>query len=79
MSLIELFAFIETDLGVEVPGCQGQEIVVVSRQNNSGTYAYFREAVLGHPQAQLQQPKRDTQSHQGDTQAERASLHRFRP
>jgi len=35
-----------TDLGVEVPGCQGQEIVVVSRQNNSGTYAYFREDVL---------------------------------
>jgi phosphate transport system substrate-binding protein len=36
-----------TDLGVEVPGCQGQEIVVVSRQNNSGTYAYFRGTVLG--------------------------------
>jgi len=36
-----------TDLGVEVPGCQDQEIVVVSRQNNSGTYAYFRETVLG--------------------------------
>ena len=36
-----------TDLGVEVPGCQDQEIVVVSRQNNSGTYAYFRDAVLG--------------------------------
>ena len=36
-----------TALGVEVPGCQDQEIVVVSRQNNSGTYAYFREAVLG--------------------------------
>ena len=35
-----------TDLGVEVPGCQDQELVVVSRQNNSGTYAYFREAVL---------------------------------
>ena len=35
------------DLGVNVPGCQAQEIVVVSRQNNSGTYAYFREAVLG--------------------------------
>jgi phosphate transport system substrate-binding protein len=35
------------DLGIEVPGCQGQEIVVVSRQNNSGTYAYFRVAVLG--------------------------------
>lgn len=36
-----------TDLGVEVPGCKDQEIVVVSRQNNSGTYVYFREAVLG--------------------------------
>lgn len=34
-------------LGVQVPGCQGQEIVRVSRQNNSGTYVYFREAVLG--------------------------------
>jgi phosphate transport system substrate-binding protein len=37
-----------TDLGVEVPGCKDQEIVVVSRQNNSGTYAYFRKAVLGN-------------------------------
>jgi len=36
-----------TDLGLEVPGCEGQEIVRVSRQNNSGTYVYFREAVLG--------------------------------
>jgi len=36
-----------TDLGVEVPGCKDQTIVVVSRQNNSGTYAYFRETVLG--------------------------------
>ena len=36
-----------TDLGVAVPGCQDQTIVVVSRQNNSGTYAYFRGAVLG--------------------------------
>jgi len=36
-----------TDLGVEVPGCKGQEIILVSRQNNSGTYAYFRKAVLG--------------------------------
>ena len=34
-------------LGVEVPGCKGQEIILVSRQNNSGTYAYFRRAVLG--------------------------------
>jgi phosphate transport system substrate-binding protein len=35
------------DLGVEVPGCAGQEIVRVSRQNNSGTYQYFREWALG--------------------------------
>jgi phosphate transport system substrate-binding protein len=36
-----------TDLGIEVPGCKDQQIVVVSRQNNSGTYAYFKETVLG--------------------------------
>lgn len=36
-----------TDIGVEVPGCKDQVMVVVSRQNNSGTYAYFRAAVLG--------------------------------
>jgi phosphate transport system substrate-binding protein len=36
-----------TDVGIEVPGCKDQEIVVVSRQNNSGTYAYFKKAVLG--------------------------------
>jgi len=36
-----------TDLGLEVPGCKGQKIVVVSRQNNSGTYVYFKKAVLG--------------------------------
>jgi len=36
-----------TDLGVEVPGCKDQTIVVVSRQNNSGTYVYFQETVLG--------------------------------
>ncbi|MBF0433722.1 MAG: phosphate ABC transporter substrate-binding protein [Fibrobacteria bacterium] len=33
-------------LGVEVPGCANQEIIRISRQNNSGTYAYFRKAVL---------------------------------
>ncbi|MFQ5479021.1 MAG: phosphate ABC transporter substrate-binding protein [Candidatus Binatia bacterium] len=36
-----------TDLGVEVPGCAGQEIIRVSRQSNSGTYVFFRETVLG--------------------------------
>ena len=35
-----------SQLGVTVPGCDSGEIVVVSRQNNSGTYAYFKEAVL---------------------------------
>ena len=36
-----------SDLGVRVPGCSSDEIVLVSRQNNSGTYVYFKEAVLG--------------------------------
>ena len=36
-----------TDLGLEIPGCDSSEIVRVSRQNNSGTYAYFKQAVLG--------------------------------
>ena len=36
-----------SDLGVSVPGCGSDEIVLVSRQNNSGTYVYFKEAVLG--------------------------------
>lgn len=35
-----------SQLGIEVPGCSSDEIVRVSRQNNSGTFAYFREAVL---------------------------------
>ncbi len=36
-----------SDLGLEVPGCKNNAIVVVSRQNNSGTYVYFQKAVLG--------------------------------
>lgn len=39
-----------SDLQLEVPGCKSQEIVRVSRQNNSGTYAFFREWVLGKTQ-----------------------------
>ena len=35
-----------TDLGIEVPGCEGQRIVRVGRQNTSGTYAYFRNSIL---------------------------------
>lgn len=40
-------------LGVSVPGCSSGEIVRVSRQNNSGTYAYFQEAVLGEAEFKL--------------------------
>lgn len=36
-----------SDLGIKVPGCSSDKIIVVSRQNNSGTYAYFKKAVLG--------------------------------
>ncbi len=42
-----------SDLGVTVPGCPSDEIVRVSRQNNSGTYAYFRETVLGEDEYKL--------------------------
>ena len=34
-----------SEVGIEIPG-GSDEIVRISRQNNSGTYAYFREAVL---------------------------------
>lgn len=40
-------------LGITVPGCSSGEIVRVSRQNNSGTYAYFRDAVLGESEFKL--------------------------
>jgi phosphate transport system substrate-binding protein len=36
-----------SDLGVEVPGCKSNKVIVVSRQNNSGTYVYFKKATLG--------------------------------
>ena len=37
-----------SELGVQsIPGAQGDEIVRISRQNNSGTYHYFREVVIG--------------------------------
>lgn len=36
-----------SQLGVTVPGCKGNQMILISRQNNSGTYAYFRKAVLG--------------------------------
>jgi phosphate transport system substrate-binding protein len=36
-----------SQIKVKIPGCDSDEIVRVSRQNNSGTYAYFKETVLG--------------------------------
>ncbi len=36
-----------SQLGVTIPNGGSDEIVRVSRQNNSGTFVYFREAVLG--------------------------------
>ena len=35
------------DLGVANTACRDDEIIRVSRQNSSGTYAYFKEAILG--------------------------------
>jgi phosphate transport system substrate-binding protein len=37
-----------SDVGVKaIPGGKGEDIIRVSRQNNSGTYHYFRETVVG--------------------------------
>ena len=36
-----------SDIGVTIPGAKGDEIIRVSRQNNSGTYQYFKETVVG--------------------------------
>lgn len=35
------------DLDIVIEGCNSGEMVRVSRQNNSGTYVYFKQAVLG--------------------------------
>ena len=36
-----------SELGITNAACASGEIIRVSRQNNSGTYVYFREVVLG--------------------------------
>lgn len=36
-----------SQIGITIPGCPSDEIVRVSRQNNSGTYVYFKNAALG--------------------------------
>ncbi|MEO5331889.1 MAG: phosphate ABC transporter substrate-binding protein [Magnetococcus sp. YQC-5] len=35
-----------SDFGVKVPGCPDQKITPLSRKNNSGTYVFFRQAIL---------------------------------
>jgi phosphate transport system substrate-binding protein len=35
-----------SQLGVRNPGCRTDEIIRISRQSNSGTYHYFRDAIL---------------------------------
>ena len=42
-----------SQLGITVPGCSSDEIVRVSRQNSSGTYVYFQEAILGESDLRL--------------------------
>lgn len=37
-----------SQLGATVPGCESDEIVRVSRQDSSGTYAYLRRKILGN-------------------------------
>ena len=36
-----------TQLGARNPACRSDDIIRVGRQNSSGTYAYFREVILG--------------------------------
>jgi phosphate transport system substrate-binding protein len=36
-----------SQLGIKHPACSNDEIIRISRQSNSGTYVYFREALLG--------------------------------
>ena len=42
-----------SDLGVAIEGCPSDEIIRISRQNNSGTYAYFKKAVIGKGEYKL--------------------------
>lgn len=45
-------------LGVRIPGASSDEIILISRQSNSGTYDYFRRAILGR-NGELRQGTRD--------------------
>ncbi|MEZ5356769.1 MAG: phosphate ABC transporter substrate-binding protein [Bryobacteraceae bacterium] len=47
-----------SQIGVRLPGSASDEIILISRQSNSGTYQYFRHAVLG-PKEDLRPGTRD--------------------
>ncbi len=36
-----------SEIGVDIPGCESSEIKMVGRHNTSGSYTYFRRAILG--------------------------------
>ena len=36
-----------SQLGVKIPGTHDDRIILINRQNSSGTYTYFKEAVVG--------------------------------
>jgi len=36
-----------SDIDIEIPVCDNQDMILVSRQNYSGTYDYFRDFVIG--------------------------------
>jgi phosphate transport system substrate-binding protein len=42
-----------SELGITIEGCPSDEIIRISRQNNSGTYAYFKKAILGKGEYKL--------------------------
>jgi phosphate transport system substrate-binding protein len=42
-----------SELGVAIEGCPSDEIIRISRQNNSGTYAYFKKTALGKREFKL--------------------------
>jgi phosphate transport system substrate-binding protein len=51
-----------SDLGVQVEGCAGQEILRIGRKNNSGSYFQFREGVMERGQHFHGQLERATSS-----------------
>jgi phosphate transport system substrate-binding protein len=55
-----------SDIDVSVPGCKDQEIIRISRQNSSGTYAFLRRTLLGK--------KRDYKMGSRDMQASRDTV-----